>query len=162
MLRWCRCGREILLIYHSNVGFARIGNQPSAITAAIADTWLHSHFSLLGHSQCGEAMSFLLSQVAYWNFCTSHPCLVSTHCYHFDEIFTTSYTGNYHFENSQCSQWWKFRQYYSDVTMSVMASQITGKSTICSIVKASSVKCSPFCTGFDDMLTLTAITIINI
>ena len=31
-------------------------------------------------------------------------------CHNFDEIFITGCTGSCHFDNFQCSQWWKFCQ----------------------------------------------------
>ena len=35
---------------------------------------------------------------------------VATKCRHFDEIFITGCTASCHFDNFQCSQWWKFHQ----------------------------------------------------
>ena len=48
-------------------------------------------------------------------------CVASTlkrKCRHFDEIFITSCTGSCHFDNFQCSQWWKFNQ-NEDIFVSV-------------------------------------------
>ena len=39
-------------------------------------------------------------------------------CRHFDEIFITGCTGSCHFDNFQCSQWWKFHQ-NEDISVSV-------------------------------------------
>ena len=39
-------------------------------------------------------------------------------CRHFDEILITGCTGSCHFDNFQCSQWWKFRQ-NEDISVSV-------------------------------------------
>ena len=39
-------------------------------------------------------------------------------CCHFDEIFITDCTGSCHFDNFQCSQWWKFCQ-NEDISVSV-------------------------------------------
>ena len=41
-------------------------------------------------------------------------------CRHFDEIFITGCTGSCHFDNFQCSQWWKFHQ-NEDISVSVNA-----------------------------------------
>ena len=41
-------------------------------------------------------------------------------CRHFDEIFITGCTGSCHFDNFQCSQWWKFHQ-NEDISVSVIA-----------------------------------------
>ena len=46
-------------------------------------------------------------------------CQLCCHCWHqtlkwkchFDEFFITGCTGSCHFDNFQCSQWWKFHQY---------------------------------------------------
>ena len=43
-------------------------------------------------------------------------------CRHFDEILITGCTGSCHFDNFQCSQWWKFHQ-NEDISVSVMKSQ---------------------------------------
>ena len=42
-------------------------------------------------------------------------------CRHFDEILITGCTGSCHFDNFQCSQWWKFHQ-NEDVSVSVIRS----------------------------------------
>ena len=39
-------------------------------------------------------------------------------CRHFDEILITGCTGSCHFDNFQCSQWWKFHQ-NEDISVSV-------------------------------------------
>ena len=39
-------------------------------------------------------------------------------CRHFDEIFITGCTGSCHFDDFQCSQWWKFHQ-NEDISVSV-------------------------------------------
>ena len=39
-------------------------------------------------------------------------------CRHFDEILITGCTGSCHFDNFQCSQWWKFHQ-NEDIYVSV-------------------------------------------
>ena len=41
-------------------------------------------------------------------------------CRHFDEIFITGCTVSCHFDNFQCSQWWKFHQ-NEDISVSVKA-----------------------------------------
>ena len=41
-------------------------------------------------------------------------------CRHFDEIFITGCTGSCHFDNSQCSQWWKFHQ-NDNISVSVLS-----------------------------------------
>ena len=43
-------------------------------------------------------------------------------CRHFDEILITGCTGSCHFDNFQCSQWWKFHQ-NEDISVSVSKSQ---------------------------------------
>ena len=40
-------------------------------------------------------------------------------CRHFDEILITGCTGSCHFDNFQCSQWWKFHQ-NEDISVSVL------------------------------------------
>ena len=40
-------------------------------------------------------------------------------CCHFDEILITGCTGSCHFDNFQCSQWWKFHQ-NEDISVSVL------------------------------------------
>ena len=40
-------------------------------------------------------------------------------CRHFDEIWITGCTGSCHFDNFQCSQWWKFHQ-NEDISVSVV------------------------------------------
>ena len=43
-------------------------------------------------------------------------------CRHFDEIFITGCTGSCHFDNFQCSQWWKFHQ-NEDISVSVFQTE---------------------------------------
>ena len=43
-------------------------------------------------------------------------------CRHFDEILITGCTGSCHFDNFQCSQWWKFHQ-NEDISVSVLHPQ---------------------------------------
>ena len=45
-------------------------------------------------------------------------------CHNFDEIFIIGCTGSCHFDNFQCSQWWKFHQNY-DISVSVSDIQIS-------------------------------------
>ena len=44
-------------------------------------------------------------------------------CRHFDEILITGCTGSCHFDNFQCSQWWKFHQ-NEDISVSVHAAPV--------------------------------------
>ena len=44
-------------------------------------------------------------------------------CRHFDEILITGCTGSCHFDNFQCSQWWKFHQ-NEDISVSVIRRSI--------------------------------------
>ena len=47
------------------------------------------------------------------------PCgTLKRKCRHFDEILITGCTGSCHFDNFQCSQWWKFHQ-NEDISVSV-------------------------------------------
>ena len=46
-------------------------------------------------------------------------------CRHFDESLITGCTGSCHFDNFQCSQWWKFHQ-NEDISVSVMSSASSG------------------------------------
>ena len=57
-------------------------------------------------------------------------------CRHFDEIFITGCTGSCHFDNFQCSQWWKFHQ-NEDISVSV-------------VVKSSAAAIRNFLFGFHD------------
>ena len=43
-------------------------------------------------------------------------------CRNFDEIFITDYTGSCHFDNFQCSLWWKFRQ--NNIPVSLLIKKI--------------------------------------
>ena len=69
-------------------------------------------------------------------------CVISTvtlkrKCRHFDEILITGCTGSCHFDNFQCSQWWKFHQ-NEDISVSVneydLQMWLTGAHTAFSIV----------------------------
>ena len=46
--------------------------------------------------------------VLYWECWT--PMALKRKCRHFDKILITGCTGSCHFDNFQCSQWWKFHQ----------------------------------------------------
>ena len=48
----------------------------------------------------------------------TEPTTLKRKCRHFDEIFITGCTGSCHFDNFQCSQWWKFHQ-NEDISVSV-------------------------------------------
>ena len=48
----------------------------------------------------------------------SAPSTLKRKCHHFDEIFITGCTESCHFDNSQCSQWWKFHQ-NEDISVTV-------------------------------------------
>ena len=50
-----------------------------------------------------------------WTLCWA---ILKRKCRHFDEIFITGCTGSCHFDNFQCSQWWKFHQ-NEDISVSV-------------------------------------------
>ena len=43
-------------------------------------------------------------------------------CRNFDEIFITDYTGSCHFDNFQCSLWWKFHQ--NNIPVSLLIKKI--------------------------------------
>ena len=70
---------------------------------------------------------FLLNKIFKIQIVVQYP-LPSTlnHKYrHFDEIFVTGCTGSCHFDNFQCSQWWKFHQ-NEDISVSVHNLHWTG------------------------------------
>ena len=49
---------------------------------------------------------------------SQHLSYTERKCRHFDEILITGCTGSCHFDNFQCSQWWKFHQ-NEDISVSV-------------------------------------------
>ena len=53
------------------------------------------------------------------NVCQTQMPSLKRKCRHFDEIFITGCTGSCHFDNFQCSQWWKFHQ-NEDISVSVL------------------------------------------
>ena len=83
-------------------------------------SWCHqapSHYLNL----CGTW--FMTSIIWYHITCnvneeTYHQDTLKRKCRHFDEIFITGCTGSCHFDNFQCSQWWKFHQ-NEDISVSV-------------------------------------------
>ena len=72
-------------------------------------------------------MLFLLLRLYYemlMEHCDLLICIVTGNslkrkCHHFDGIFITGCTGSCHFDNFQCSQWWKFCQ-NDNISVSVL------------------------------------------
>ena len=61
-------------------------------------------------------MSHSINELTHWGRVTH---TLKRKCRHFDEILITGCTGSCHFDNFQCSQWWKFHQ-NEDISVSVI------------------------------------------
>ena len=85
--------------------------------------WRHYVMSVLGVGSVSEIWLQIrnhndIFHVFFFHICSSRESL-KRKCRHFDEILITGCTGSCHFDNFQCSQWWKFHQ-NEDISVSVI------------------------------------------
>ena len=70
----------------------------------------------------GKRFAFRITSTMWgkstWMMTSSNGTTLKRKCRHFDEILITGCTGSCHFDNFQCSQWWKFHQ-NEDISVSV-------------------------------------------
>ena len=71
-------------------------------------------------------------------------------CCHFDDILITGCTGSCHFDNFQCSQWWKFHQ-NEDIFVSVNSNEFMKKSLL-GVWLIHKAKCATLCAESTNLL----------
>ena len=79
-----------------------------------------------------------------------------TECCHFDEIFITGCTESCHFDNFQCSQWWRFHQ-NDDIFVSVLVTAALKAS-----IKNKNVLCNAYLMHPIEIIEINTITTKNI
>ena len=100
--------------------FLRVGSM-NALTCRqiiLMDTGTLVTSTIINHNKTQQNMNYLNDMFGY------DGTTLKRKCRHFDEIFITGCTGSCHFDNFQCSQWWKFHQ-NEDISVSVQVMKLS-------------------------------------
>ena len=100
-------------------------------TSAASQGGFNTYSDKLNHSGAETGIIIFLEKYINTIAADAPPPSLKRKCRHFDEIWITGCTGSCHFDNFQCSQWWKFHQ-NEDISVSVLRRQhISGQGIHC-------------------------------
>ena len=114
--------RYYLWGWWATMGVCSVGCPNKHLTNELVGRWSKMH------QHCYNADAVLRIRTRPYQDCKTtvviiqlrwHHNTLKRKCCHFDEILITGCTGSCHFDNFQCSQWWKFHQ-NEDIFVSVI------------------------------------------